>query len=445
MNAKIKELEKRMVELVKRSEESTDLEELEKIQKQLSILNEALEALRAAQAKNVEKDDDEDEDDDDDEEDRSVKHKRAMEQKAKREWEAREAAHANNPPKYIPGKGFIPAEENRHRHFDATLEQREKAGNDLKDRRVVKSPLSIFGELRAVTIGGTSSALSSIVVPTFSATTINPDFPVVSSLVDSVAHLSLDGGESFNQPFITGIDAGDYTGEGENAATAETQFDYAEIHKTKITAYAEITEELERLPNAAYADTVFQNIRTSIRKTLAKEILVGSGNNNQIVGIFSNKATAIDSNTDLELSAIDDKTLDEIVYHYGGDEEVEDPAVLILNKFDLMAFAKVRTSTKQKFYDIQLNGNGGTISGVPFIINSACKALMAVSGTSAGNYCMAYGSLSNYQLVEFSQMLVKKSEDYKFLQGMTAFRGAAWFGGNVVRRNGFLRVKKAAS
>ena len=279
-------------------------------------------------------------------------------------------------------------------------EKREKAGKALKENRSVKSPLSIFGELRAVTVTPAQGQSATIVVPSHYSSTINPDFPVVSSLIDSVSHLSLDGGESFRQAYITGIDAGDYTAEGANAAEAETHFAYVDINRTKITAYAELTEELQKLPAAPYADVVFQNIRTSMRKLLTKEILIGAGGTNQIVGIFDDGAVAIDANTDLSLSQITDTTLDEILFHYGGDEEVEDPAVLILNKMDLLAFSKVRTSTKQKFYDIRLNGNGGNINGVPFIINSACKQLTAASGTSVGDYCMAYGSLSSYQLVE---------------------------------------------
>ena len=119
--------------------------------------------------------------------------------------------------------------------------------------------------------------------------------------------------------------------------------------------------------------------------------------------------------------------------------------VLILNKMDLLAFSKVRTATKQKFYDIHINGNSGSINGVPFIINSACKSLVA-SDTATGDYCMAYGLLSSYLLVEFSPMAVKRSDDFKFKQGITAFRGNCFFGGNVTRKNGFLRiVKKSAS
>lgn len=435
-NDLIKKLEERKTALLAQSDKSEDIAELKAIQRQLVTLNEDLEALRDAQAKfdANQKDDEEDE-----------------RTKAINEYEARKAAEKNSEkrseqsPKFIPGQGFIPVEERGKPNFDSDIEKREKAGTALKENHKVDSPFGIFGELRAVTVTPASGQTATIFVPSIYSSTLNPDFPVVSSLIDSVAHLSLNGGESFRQAYVSGIDTGGYTAEGANATQAETHFDYAEINRTKVTAYAELTEELEKLPNVAYADEVFRNIRTSMRKLLTQEILVGAGGTNQLIGIFSNKATAIDANTDLAISQITDTTLDEILFHYGGDEEVEDPAVLILNKMDLLAFAKVRTSTKQKFYDIKLNGNGGTISGVPFIINSACKPISTATGAAAGDYCMAYGNLSNYQLVEFSPMEVKRSDDYKFPQGMTAFRGVAFFGGNVVKKNGFLRITKASS
>lgn len=423
MNEQIKSLEDKRAALLAQSEQSEDINEVKSINKQLSIINESLTALRAAQG--------------------AVTDKQEADERTAAVNDT-DAKVAGRSPDFVQGKGFIPADERADKTLYTDLELRQKAGDDLKANRSVKSPLSIFGELRAVTVTPASGQSATIVVPNTFSTTINPDFLVVSSLVDSVAHLSLEGGESFRQAYITGIDAGDYTAEGANAAEAETHFAYVDINRTKITAYAELTEELQKLPAAPYADVVFQNIRTSMRKLLAKEILIGAGGTNQIVGIFDDGATPIDANTDLAISQITDTTLDEILFHYGGDEEVEDPAVLILNKMDLLAFSKVRTSTKQKFYDIQLNGNGGTISGVPFIINSACKSLMATD-TAAGDYCMAYGNLSNYQLVEFSPMEVKRSDDFKFRQGMTAFRGVAFFGGNVIRKNGFLRIKKASA
>lgn len=423
MQEQIKALEEKRAKLVEQSKKSEDVAELKSLNQQIATINDVLTTLRST-TPNKPKDDEEDE----------------------------RTAAVNDPnakvvsrsPRFVQGKGFIPAEEGRDKTFNTALEQREKAGNELKENRAVKSPLSVFGELRAVTVTPASGQPATIVVPASFSQTITPTFPVVSALIDSVAHLSLDGGNFLRTAYITDIDAGNYTTEGDNAPEAETHFDYVDINRTKIGAYAEISKEVEKLPSAPYADIVFQNVRTSMRKLITKEILVGAGGSNQIVGIFSNKATAIDSATDLEMSQITDTTLDEILFKFGGDEDVEDPAVLILNKADLLAFSKVRTSTKQKFYDIQLNGSGGTISGVPFIVNSACKSLMAAT-TVAGDYCMAYGSLSSYQLVEFSPMTVERSDDFKFRTGMRAFLGEAYFGGQVIRKNGFLRIKKAST
>ena len=426
----IKKLEDRRADLIKRSNESKDIAEVKSINQQLLTINDDIAAVRSAQVPKEEQNNF----DPNDPDGRTA----AVNARLKE-------LQAEQPPDFIQGKGFIPAGENRNANFNSELEKREKAGKNLKANGEEKSPLSIFGELRTVTVTPPSGESATIVVPSNFSANINPDFPVVSSLVDAVAHLSLNGGEKFRQPYITGIDTGDYTTEAQDAKEAETHFSYVDIDKTKITAYAELTEELEKLPAAPYADTVFQNVRTSMRKLLTKEILVGAGDTNQLVGIFSSKAVAIDADTDLGLSQITDTTLDEILFTYGGDEEVEDPAVLILNKLDLLAFSKVRTSTKQKFYDIRVFGNSGSINGIPFIINSACKSITATSGDSvaaSGDYCMAYGSLSNYLLVEFSPMEVKRSTDYKFRQGITAFRGNCFFGGQVVRKNGFLRVVK---
>lgn len=339
---------------------------------------------------------------------------------------------------YVPGQGFIPAREGAPNK--AVVSEYETAGKQLKENRSVVSPYNAIGEFRAVTLEGTPS----IVVPTYTSGQINQTFPTVSTLIDSVAHLNLNGGESYRQPFVISIGDGGYTGEGENAHDSETVFGYADINRAKVTAYAEISEELAKLPAAAYADTIFANIRTAMRQVLSKEIMVGKGlENNQyrLVGIFSDKATAIDPATDLELSAIDDHTLDDIVYHYGGAEDVETQATLILSKQDLLAFSKVRTATNQNFYTITLNGNSGSINSVPFVISSACKPLTATS-TAAGEFCMAYGSLSNYSLVEFTPLDVKRSDDFKFRQGLIAFRGSVFVGGNVTTHNGFLRIKR---
>ena len=449
----IEKLEARRAELVTRSNKSDNLEEVRSISQQIQALNEDIEEARAKQAQY-------------EEEKRAAQEQAEAANKAKEEAEARAAAAEaavaeqkndqpdertaavsgekpeersaeGGAPSFIPGRGFASADESRSTNYDSVKETRDKAGADLKENRSVKSDLGIFGAIRSVVVGDGTK----IAVPDFTGNTINPLFPVVSSLVDGVDHKTLLGGDSFKQPYVKSIAEGAYTAEAAQAAATETEFGYAKIARTKITAYGEVSKELLKLPNAPYADEVFKNIRTSLRMKMSKEILIGNGEEDHLTGIFSNKATAIDAATDLALAKIDDETLDEIVFNYGGAEDVEGTAVLILNKADLLAFAKVRTSTKEKFYDIKSNGNYGTINGIPFIINSACAALSA-AGTAAGAYCMAYGNLRNYMIVEFSDIEVSRSEHAKFREGMICYLGEAYAGGNVVARNGFLRVKK---
>ena len=181
---------------------------------------------------------------------------------------------------------------------------------------------------------------------------------------------------------------------------------------------------------------------------MGRQILIGDGTTGKFKGIFHNptktEEQVIDPKTDIELEAIDDGTLDEIIYSYGGEEEVEAVAVLILNKKDLKAFAKLRDKQGRKVYTIVNHGNTGTIDGVPFIINSACKAVVDAA-TAAGDYVMAYGPLENYEMAIFSDIDARKSTDYKFKQGQIAYRADIFAGGAVAAYNGFVRAKKKAS
>lgn len=294
-------------------------------------------------------------------------------------------------------------------------------------------------EQRSVTI-----ATTGIVLPEYQASDIKPTFNEVSSLVDGIGKKFLKGGESFKQPYLKGYGTADYATEGGDPATAEPTFGYAEITKTKIVAYAEDTEELLKLPAADYGNEVVKGISIAIRKKLNREILFGDGSAGHFVGIFDDGATAIDASTDISISEITADTLDEIIYSYGGDENVEDVAVLILNKQDLKAFAMLRDASGRKVYEIVSKGNYGTINGVPYIINSNCGAI-SDDDTSVGAYCMAYGPLSNYTMAIFSDLEVARSTDYKFKEGMVAHRGVIFAGGNVTAKNGFLRVKKGTT
>ena len=280
------------------------------------------------------------------------------------------------------------------------------------------------------------------------ANDVKETFNDVSGLIDRVKAIPLNGGETYNRGFVKSYGSGgNVTAEGGTYSSNEPVFGYVTIEKQKVTAYTEEPEEMAKLPNADYDGVVEQSVTRAVRRKITRQIINGDGSTGTIKGIFYVPASAsddvIDRNTDLTMSAITNTTLDEIIYSYGGDEDVEAIATLILNKKDLKAFAMLRDQQGRKVYTIVNNGNSGTIDGVPFIINSACDAVSATK-TASTPYCMAYGALENFELAVFSDIDARKSEDFKFSTGQIAYRASTFVGGAVAAYNGFIRVKRAA-
>lgn len=318
-----------------------------------------------------------------------------------------------------------PGEETRNASMELTQEEKSKRGKALKQKR-------------SITVGS-----SEIAVPKHTAKGLKGAFNEVSTLIDLVTITPLEGGESYERGYVIEHGEGGETDENGNYKETETKFGYAEINKQKVTAYSEEPEEVKRLADAAYHDEIVKGMTVATKKKLSKDILVGPGTKGRLQGIFTNpEKFAINKNTDIEISTIDNTTLNKIIFAYGGEEDVVSDACLILNKNDLQGFSNVKTTDGKDYYDIDIKGNTGTINKVPFVLNSAAKSLMN-DNTAAGEYCMAYGSLSNYEVALFSELEVKASEDYKFKEGQIAHRGSVFAGGNVVAYNGFVRVKKA--
>lgn len=301
----------------------------------------------------------------------------------------------------------------------------EKRGVDLREKRTVQV------------------SQEEILLPQHVDNNINPyPFSEVSSLVDNINLINLNGGETYKKTFVKESGIAGTTNEGEDYNETEPDFGYVTITKCKLTAYTEITEELEKLPSVNYQAEVIKNIKTSLKKKLSLEILRGAGTANNFTGLFSDKAVALNDTEDLAISEIDENTLDDIVFAYGGNEDIEGGAVLILSKHDLRAFAGLRTKEGRKVHSIDYVNH--TIDGIPYIINSNCSAL-SNSQTSEGAYAMAYGSLKNYEVAVFSPIEISKSNDYKFKQGIICYKASVFVGGNVVGYQGFVRVVKGAS
>ena len=329
---------------------------------------------------------------------------------------------------------------------DGTVKAYDKRGKALKDGAGVRFSARIATPNVKASLSVTQTAPVVHTAPDLNQT-VNP----VSALIDMVKAVPLQGGETYERGFVKdyGADGAGATAESAAYNDVEPSFGYVTIEKQKITAYTEEPEEMQKLPNADYDSVIEGSVSKAIRRYLSRQILIGDGSTSKLKGIFYNptKATerVIDPATDIDtITAIDDGTLDEIMYSFDGDEEDEGVARLILNKKDLKAFAKLRDKQGRKVYTIINRGQTGTIDGVPFVINSACAAV-SDSATAAGAYEMAYGYLQNYELAIFSDIDVRRSDDYKFKNGQTAFRASMFAGGSVAAWNGFIRVKKAAA
>lgn len=282
---------------------------------------------------------------------------------------------------------------------------------------------------------------SDILVPHYQGTEINDKEGEVSTLVDSVSTIKLPGGESYQESYVKSYKEGGVTEEGSDYSDGEPSYGYADMNKIKITAYAEISEEVEKLPAADYVANVENACKIAIKKKMNSQMLKGTGTKS-FYGIFESP-DAIDSSKDITISEINETTLDEIVFSYGGDEDTSEEATLILNKKDLKAFAKVRSKDGKKVYDIDKKAH--TIDKVPYIINSNCHPISKTDDTTGTYYGMAYGKLTNYKIPVFSELEIKRSDDYKFKSGQVAFKANVMAAGNVVAQDGFIRVKKVVA
>lgn len=307
---------------------------------------------------------------------------------------------------------------------DEAKERMIKLGDDLKAKRTV------------------TVSSSSLIVPVKYKDTIEGTFQQYSSLVDNVKQVNLNGGESYKAAYEIGVADATAGTEG-TAATGgqETTFGYVDIPKAKIVAYAELSEEVKKLPSANYAEMVVEGVTTSIKKKIAKDIMTGAGGANAFTGIFSKSEAnkCVLESDDVEIKAIDENTLSSLVGAVGGDEAIEGNICLILSKKDVLAFAQLRDlATGAKLHEVDFVRQ--TIDGIPYFINSACKS---VADASTGDYCMACGILSSFEEAIFSDLEIQESVDYKFKEGIISYRGVVFAGGAVTKYRGFVRAKKA--
>ena len=172
----------------------------------------------------------------------------------------------------------------------------------------VEERANALREKRSITVSS-----SNLLTPNHQAKEINDTFTPVSRLIDNADVENLDGGESYQESYVKTYGTGGQTDEGGNYTSSGTEptFGYADINKVKVTAYAEISEEAEKLPAQNYVEKVEKNMTIALKKKMVEYMLNGTGNK-QFMGIFKN-TQEITGVTDVTASAINNQTLDDII------------------------------------------------------------------------------------------------------------------------------------
>ena len=191
---------------------------------------------------------------------------------------------------------------------------------------------------------------------------------------------------------------------------------------------------------------IYAALKALKKKINALIVTSDNASNPKFFGI--NKAKAVTATK--QITAIDATTLRDIILSYGGDDDVEGAAVLLLSKEDLQAFGAVRgTNEKKAVYEItpdEANPNTGIIKdgglSCRYSLNSA---LTPLAKATAGADVMYYGKPLAYEVDIFSDYEITVSEDAALKTRMIAVLGEVMIGGNVKVYNGFIKVKKKAN
>ena len=339
-------------------------------------------------------------------------------------------------------------------------EEKDKAGergNDLMKGKEVKfSPLEVAKALfvpreteKSVTL-----ATGTLAQPTGAGTNIRDALGYgVGAIIDQVYVQDLTGMSAYLEPYVIsepdakGAKVSTAAGTARTASSDPT-FGVAKIAPYELTTTSYVDRNISRLTPANYYAKVFNMAMRSMRRDTVGMIFNGDGQaSNDMFGIKTAKNMAGSTIfATLEVEEIGPDLLTELMFAYGGDEELGGNCRLYLNKKDLLALGKLRgTNEKRRLFDIvpdAANPNTGTIREggtiVPYSISGKLTALSASAKGSAAIQTMVYGDPMNYELGLFGAYTVRVDESVKAVERMLTVLGDAMVGGNLIVDKGFV-------
>lgn len=258
----------------------------------------------------------------------------------------------------------------------------------------------------------------------------------VSGLINQVNTVDLKGLSSWEEPYVVSdpeAAAGDpFVLAGTLRPTTDPVFAKAGMTAYEANVTSFVPKSAADLSPAAYAAKVQQMALRSLQRKAVALMINGDGTASpKMHGILNAKNTdgdnifaAVDG-----ISAINEDTLAQLVFGYGGDEMTGGFARLLLTKANLEAFGKLKgANEKTPLYEITFDpasgGNTGTIKRggliVPYTI---CSAIGAKK--------LAYGDPFNYMLTLFSDYVVGTDASYKAGERLITVLGDVLLSGNL--------------
>lgn len=312
---------------------------------------------------------------------------------------------------------------------------------DMKDmgerlqnhERVSFNPMDVLKQIKrpqdSLTFGGT------LVQPTGGGSEVHDGFNAqASTLINLVRAEDFNGMTSWEEPYLKSIQeaqAGSVTEVGGTVRTAsDPVFRKAKIMATEMSVTSFVDKNISRLSPANYAAKVQQYAMTALLRKGNDRIINGDGKSSpEMFGIQNAKNTDGEAifQTMSDVTAINADTLRNLVFGYGGDEEVAANARLVLNKKALYQFGqvKLKTGDNRKLYEITQSGNTGTIKEGGLTVNYTLAS-------KCGDTKLLYGDPSMYLLGLFGPYSIRIDESVKSVERMIAILGDVLIGGNLV-------------
>lgn len=341
-------------------------------------------------------------------------------------------------------------EPDQMRGSEETAEQRA-----LKVKTEGKMTIGASEVRSAINQRSTTIATDTILKPTKSGDEIRDNLNPVSSIIDQVSVVDATGASAYEEAYVKAeSEASERTDGSANANPSDPTFRVAKLPASLINVTSYVSKNIQRVSPLAYEAKIKSLALKALRRKITDIIVNGNDETFGIKTATNTKSEAIFKTLEVENATFGPNTLSDIVFAYGGNDELGGNARLFLTKADLQAFGKVRgTNEKKALYEItpdSQNPNIGTIKEggliVPYTI---CSGLTALAGATQDDeddiQTMLYGDPANFELALFGDYSIEVFRETKAVEGMLTVIGEVMVGGNVVVDGGFVVVTLPAA